>query len=51
MCDTIFNLMVLGWHFQIKRNWRPRVSYNPYHREHEWPDGKWKMMQVGSFHF
>jgi len=50
MSDSIFNLRILDWHIKIKRSLCPEISRNHYHRENAWPDGKWKLYQVGGWH-
>jgi len=42
MSNMWLNVMVLGWHFQAgDPSWYCiKVSYNGWHKEHEWPDGR-----------
>lgn len=37
MSDLRINIRIFYWHFQINKNWRPRIYYNEYHKG--LPDG------------
>lgn len=51
MSDLILNLRILEWHLQVTRKLRFRISRNSYHQKNNWPDGKWRLYTLGSFHF
>jgi hypothetical protein len=52
MSDSIFNVRVFAWHFIISKSpLRARITYNNYHSDNDWPDGKFKIYTLGNNHF
>jgi hypothetical protein len=47
MDNTIINIRLFAWHFQSERgSWKPKLSYNSYHKQNNFSDGYFRIYNV-----
>lgn len=52
MDNSIINIRILDWHFQVerwRRGWKPKLVRNSYHRVRGWPDGYVKIYRLFNY--